>query len=67
MGKTWTAGKPKEQEEMTVTKLLAWIEDKICEEYCKYPEIAQGEVDDPDLAEDRLYLEYCTKCPLSRL
>ena len=66
MGKTWTAGKPKEKN-MTVTELLTWIEDEICEKYCKYPDVCMKEVKDPDEAEDRLYNTYCVKCPFNRL
>lgn len=51
----------------TVTEILGDIEQEICERYCKYPEIAKTETDDPDLAEDLLYDKYCGSCPLSRI
>lgn len=55
------------QEAKTVTELMDWIAGRICDDYCKYPDIAKGEVDDPDLADDHLYTKYCEHCPLSRL
>ena len=67
MGKTWTAGKPKEPGEKTVTELLTWIEEQICDNYCKYYDVCLNEKKDPEDAEDMLYLEYCAKCPFSRL
>ena len=67
MKKTWTAGKPKEPGEKTVTELLTWIEEQICDNYCKYYDVCLNEKKDPEEAEDMLYLEYCAKCPFSRL
>ena len=67
MKKTWTAGKPKEPGEKTVTELLTWIEEQICDNYCKYYDVCLNEKKDPEDAEDMLYLEYCAKCPFSRL
>ena len=66
MGKTWTAGKPKE-ESKTVTELLLWIETEICDHYCKYGDICLSECKDPDDAEQMLFEKYCESCPLSRL
>ena len=67
MGKTWTAGKPNDKANMTVTELLTWIEERICEDYCKYQDVCMTECKDPDDAEQLLYEKYCAGCPLSRL
>lgn len=66
MGKTWTAGKPQEKEK-TVTELLIWIENEICDNYCKYQDVCMSECKDPEDAEQMLYEKYCASCPLSRL
>lgn len=68
MGKVWSWKSEKgEQKEKTVTELLQGIADEICENYCKYPEKCAAEKSDPDEAEDLLYLNYCTNCPMSRV
>ena len=67
MGKTWTAGKPKEPGEKTVTELLTWIEEQICDNYCKYWDVCMSKCKDPEDAEQMLYEQYCATCPLSRL
>ena len=67
MGKTWTAGKPKEPGEKTVTELLTWIEEQICDNYCKYQDVCMNECKDPEDAEQMLYEKYCANCPMSRL
>ena len=51
----------------TVTEILGDIEQEICDSYCKYPEIAKAETDDPDLAADLLYDKYCAKCPFNKI
>ena len=51
----------------TISAQMNDIANEICERYCKYPEIAKTETDDPDLAEDLLYDKYCGSCPLSRI
>jgi len=66
VGKTWTAGEPKEQEK-TITEQLNEIVDKFCEDYCKYPDICMAKTKDPEAADDLLYTEYCETCPFSRI
>ena len=51
----------------TVTELLTEIEDEICNDYCKFPDIAREEVKDANAAEDLLYTKYCKGCPLNKL
>ena len=53
--------------EKTVTDLLTEIEDEICNDYCKFPDIARAEVKDANAAEDLLYTKYCKGCPLNKL
>ena len=67
MGKTWTAGKPKEEAKVTVMNLLIEVADEICDKYCKYPAICEAERKDPDEAEELLYDTYCANCPLNKL
>lgn len=68
MGKKFEMSFPaREEKKVTVTGLLTEIEDEICDNYCKYPEICQAERKDPDDAEQLLYEKYCAKCPLNKL
>ena len=53
--------------EKTIAMQLDEIATEICEKYCKYPDIANSEVKDPDAAEDHLYRKYCETCPLNRI
>lgn len=45
----------------TVTDILHEVIQKMCDEYCKYPEQYTGE------DEDKLYEEKCDNCPLNLL
>ena len=67
MTKVWTAGKVKEPQEKTIKEQLIAIGDKICDEYCKYPDICLAEKKDPDDAEDLLLEKYCCSCPLAKI
>ena len=51
----------------TVTEILGEIEKEICDKYCKYPDICRSERKDPDEAEDLLYKEYCSGCPMNKI
>lgn len=53
--------------ERTIRDQLDDIVDKICDQYCKYPEIAKSEVKDAEAAYDHLYRKYCEECPLNRI
>lgn len=49
----------------TVTEILGDIEQEICDNYCKYPEICMKE--QPERAEDLLFEKYCANCQLNKL
>lgn len=66
MVKIWTAGKPKEPGEKSITQQMNEIINEICDNYCKYPEACMSEREDPEDAEDLLYMTYCEKCPLMK-
>ena len=51
----------------TISEQMNDIVNEICDRYCKYPEIAKMETDDPDLVDDLLYGKYCGSCPLNRI
>lgn len=51
----------------TISEQMNDSANEICERYCKYPEICLSEVKEPDLAEDKLYNDYCAKCPLNKI
>ena len=62
--KTWSVparpdGKPK-----TIHEQLCAVSEEICDNYCKYPDICLAKEKDPDLAQDMLIDEYCSKCPM---
>jgi len=44
----------------TVQSIINEVTEQICNEYCKYTGLE-------DIDEDKLYDEYCVKCPLQRL
>lgn len=48
-----------EPKKQTVTGILHEVIQKMCDEYCKYPEQYKGE------DEDKLYEEKCDNCPLN--
>ena len=56
----------KENEIVAVTnipRILEFIADKICNEYCKYPEIWNEEEQGCELSES----DICAECPLRHL
>lgn len=57
----------KPEKPVTVTELLTWIADTICNDYCKYQDISLSEKESPEEAEQLLYEKYCANCPLNRL
>ena len=40
---------------------------RMCDDYCKYPEIYGRLYSDPDEAQERMCIEKCEDCPLVRL
>lgn len=59
-----TDGNPKETVD---AEQMQGIFDEICNEYCKYPEIALCERKDVDDANKLLMDKYCATCPIGRL
>ena len=52
---------------MTVTETIQKCADKICDEYCKFPEQYFSKYADEHEAEEKLYRERCDKCILNEL
>ena len=55
------------EKEKTVPEMIQEIADKICNDYCKYPDQVRSLVKDIDDAENMLMATYCDGCPLQRL
>ena len=53
--------------DMTITEQLENIASVMCDKYCKFPELSEQTIDDPDEAFDWLLHNYCNDCPLNRL
>lgn len=53
--------------EKSIAEIIEDVRTEICDDYCKYPELARSMVKDIDAAEDELYRKHCDSCPLSRL
>ena len=51
----------------TITKEFEEIKEQICDKYCKFPELSEQTIDDPDEAFDWLQHNHCNDCPLNRL
>jgi len=52
---------------MTIPEEMDIIAERICTEYCKYPEEYESSHEDMDEATQKLLDEKCSKCPLMRL
>jgi hypothetical protein len=55
------------EKEKTVPEMIQEIADKICNDYCKYPETVRSQVKDVDEAESVLMNRHCKDCPLLSL
>ena len=55
------------EKEKAVPEMIQEIADKICNDYCKYPEIVRSQVKDIDEAERVLTNRHCKDCPLLSL
>ena len=53
--------------EIRLPDILADVVDRMCTEYCKYPELVRSQVKDIGEADDKLIDDYCEHCPLNRL
>lgn len=54
-------------ENVTVSKILYEVIEKVCSEYCKFPEQYTKEYGDNEEAEDKLSAERCENCILNKL
>jgi hypothetical protein len=52
---------------MTITEQLEAVKEKVCDGYCRFPELALGTNEDPDKAWEWLEHTYCQNCPLNEL
>lgn len=52
-------------ETATIAQRLEDIQDRMCDEYCKWP--SQYPLDTDDDAYDRIGAEHCDNCPIQRL
>ena len=52
---------------MTITEQIENVKEQICDKYCKFPELSEQTIDDPDEAFDWLQHNHCNDCPLNRL
>lgn len=62
----------KNKADMTVTEQIASVSEKICNGYCKYPQIYRekylhGQYENADEATERMIEECCNHCPLLEL
>ena len=53
--------------ELSVTDIIEDVKQKICDDYCKFPDECLAKYSDLDIADDELYRQYCENCPLNRL
>lgn len=54
-------------QDMTITEQIGSVKEQICDKYCRFPELSEQTIDDPDEAFDWLQHNYCNNCPLNRL
>ena len=55
------------EKEKTVPEMIQEIADKICNDYCKYPDQVRSQVKDVDDAERVLMNRHCKDCLLLSL
>ena len=51
------------KENKSVTDMIEEVREKMCNEYCKYPDTWDAEKEGMELSE----IEICDECPLNRL
>lgn len=54
-------------QDMTITEQIENVKEQICDKYCKFPELSEQTIDDPDEAFEWLQHNHCNDCPLNRL
>ena len=57
----------KNKADMTISEQFESIKERICDGYCKFPEMAKLAYGDTDEALERLMESYCNHCPLQEL
>lgn len=57
----------KNKADMTIREQLEAVKEKVCDGYCRFPELALGTNEDPDEAWEWLERTYCQNCPLNEL
>ena len=53
--------------DMTITEQMQSVADRMCDCYCKYPDIYRGKIKDVDEAQEQMQHEQCEHCPLMEL
>ena len=53
--------------DMTITEQFESIKKRMCDNYCKFPEMSKLAYGDTDEALERLMESYCNHCPLQEL
>ena len=53
--------------DMTIIEQLSSMKEKICEDYCRFPEACLAQIKDPDKANDYLMDNFCSSCPMSEV
>ena len=57
----------KNKMDMTIPEQLESIKEKMCDQYCRFPEEAKATHEDPDEAMESLMHVHCEHCPLMEL
>lgn len=54
-------------ETKTISQEFEDIKQKMCDNYCRFPELSLQTIQDPNEAYEWLMHNYCENCPLQRL
>lgn len=54
-------------ESVTVVETIEEVVEKICSDYCKFPEEYTKKYGDSDEGLNKMFEDHCDKCPLNRL
>lgn len=57
----------KEHETVNAEMIICKVIDRMCSDYCKYPDLCMEQIRDPDTAEEYLFEHHCTDCPVNLL
>ena len=53
--------------DITICMMLHENCEKLCMEYCKFPEQYLGQYKDPDEAQEKMMAEKCEDCPIGKI